>query len=104
MTQIHRFSPMEVEEKVVLTFQFASELNAAWNVTLQTPVSVEVISIGPAKDITPAEFVTSNQIDGTNVLVAVAGRVKGARYELRVTSNTTDPDTRLTRVAMIETR
>lgn len=98
-----RFSNMEVEEKVVLTFPFAAELTLAGGATLSGSPTVDVLNIGGVTDATPSSLVASSSVDGTDVLVAVDGRIKGADYELRVTCATSDPAHVLTRVGRIMT-
>lgn len=93
------YDDMMVEEKIVLTFPFSDELPTG--VTLSgTPTVTTTVVAGV--DATPSAFVSSSQISGSDVLVAVDGQVASVTYELRVTCPTTNASLVLGRIGRIE--
>lgn len=99
MRNFFRFNNMAVEEAIILKFPFQDELPSGITLTALPTVTVE--QIGGEIDPSPATLVV-NVAAGTSVIdVAIDGQIKGADYEIRVTSDTTDPLLRLTRVGRI---
>lgn len=96
----HRFPPIEVEEKVPLTFRFGAEL-ADQGATLTSISSLAVAVRNGVADASPSSLVTTSNISGTNVVAAVDGRTAGADFELRVTCATSNPYLVLTRVGYV---
>lgn len=91
MSDHFRFHNMMKEEAVVLTFPFADELLPGVTLTGTPIVNCIVVS---GTDATPAAFINTCEINGTNVLVAVDARAATytgtlCDYELRVVCPTT---------------
>ena len=99
MRNYFRFNNMAVEEAIVLKFPFSDELPSG--ITLTGTPTVTVEQIGGVTDPSPSTLVV-NVMPGTAVIdVAIDAQIKDADYEIRVTSDTTDPLLRLTRVGRI---
>lgn len=90
---------MAVQEVVQLKFPFGDELPSG--ITLTGTPTVTVERIDGAVDPAPQSLVFDVTSDTTSVDVAIGGQIQGTDYEIRVTSDTTDPLLRLTRVGRV---
>jgi hypothetical protein len=95
-----RIEPKFAEEKIIITYDFSSELGS------DTLTGTPVVTVEPVKgnDATPAamlngqaSIVTGNQ----RILQPIQGGIKGNAYRIKVTSQTTNALLVLTRSAII---